>query len=194
MIQVVEFDWPSFENFARRRVLPDMPGSVTVIGVADGGLPLARRMHELLTNGARPQPGYVELSCRRPSTKVKKKSPIRESLLRGLFRILPRQILDALRRVEHHRLSERRELEQERQITCDTSIQGDVDCILVVDDAVDSGSSLLQIHKYLTQEEGIPSGRIRFLTGAVTQKSPYIQPDYYWSSGVLVRFPWSLDG
>lgn len=194
MIRVVEFDSTAFENFATRAALGNLPGSVLVIGVANGGLPLARKVHELLRADVGRESVYAEITCQRPSTGVKKKSPFRTATIRAVFRILPTPVLDRLRALEHARLAQRRQGHLEREVHFSGSVRPDAfDWVLIVDDAVDSGSSLHHIRHYLTHEQGIPAAKLRVLVAAVTQDAPLVEPDYAWTRGVLVRFPWSLD-
>lgn len=194
MIKVIDFDWASFESFVVREVAPNIQGSIVIIGIANGGLPLAERVHELLSRLNFSTLEYTQLTCQRPSTRSKKKSRVRIWLLTTLFKLAPRRLVDWLRTLEHNRLSQRRGGDLERDIRfINNTPTHEADCILLVDDAIDSGASLQQIREYLTIHEQVDEAKIRALVAAVTQDRPLVEPDYAWSRGSLVRFPWSLD-
>ena len=64
--------------------------------------------------------------------------------------------------------------------------------ILVVDDAVDSGETLLSVVKGI--KELWADLQIYTAVMTVTTKRPLIRPDVtLWNDGTLIRFPWSKD-
>lgn len=64
--------------------------------------------------------------------------------------------------------------------------------ILVVDDAVDSGNTLMAVKETI---ESLDSDvEIRTAAITVTTSAPAIIPDYYiYHNRTLIRFPWSKD-
>lgn len=194
MIKVIDFDWPGFERFAIQEALVGVRGLVVVIGVAEGGLPLARRIHELALERESTTSVYTELKCQRPSTQMKKKSAGRERIVRALLSLLSKESLDWLRALEHRHLVKRRSGDLERNIELgDVVSLESADLVLIVDDAIDSGASMARIRSYLSRDRGVATEKIRVIVAAVTQSSPLVEPDFVWSRGALVRFPWSLD-
>lgn len=64
--------------------------------------------------------------------------------------------------------------------------------ILIVDDAVDSGSTMASVINLLNQE--FPGNIIRTAAITVTTSTSLVEVDYaLYREGVLVRFPWSND-
>ncbi len=111
-----------------------------LVGVRTGGLVVAETMAEQ----ASPPLPVLPLTCRRPSTSFKSRFPG----LRPLLAVLPEPLLNALRRAEHRLTSGHRRAARPTEIDLDEAIaignwlrmlpRGAR--VLVVDDAVDSGS------------------------------------------------------
>ncbi len=67
-----------------------------------------------------------------------------------------------------------------------------VRCLLIVDDAVDSGTSLAAV--VTAVRKTYPSIIIRSAVITVTGDNPLYMPDYYlYNDSILVRMPWSID-
>ena len=65
--------------------------------------------------------------------------------------------------------------------------------ILIVDDAVDSGSTMAAVRKAINAIAN-PSAVIKIAAITVTTPAPFIEPDFFLLYRyVLCRFPWSLD-
>jgi hypoxanthine-guanine phosphoribosyltransferase len=107
---------------------------------------------------------------------------------------------DWLRVMEHQLLTARKRAPTEPYAFDTGERQGLVDwlgrnrpqpVLLVVDDAVDSGATLMRVLAELRKL--VPDGTvIRSAVVAVTTKTPLIEPDYVFHRQ-LCRFPWSLD-
>lgn len=65
-------------------------------------------------------------------------------------------------------------------------------CVMVVDDAVDSGITLAAVLRTL-RACCPPATELRTAAITVTRPDPVVKPDYALYRGVLCRFPWSFD-
>ena len=64
--------------------------------------------------------------------------------------------------------------------------------VLVVDDAVDSGNTLLSVVKGI--RIAAPDAEVHNAVMTQTFPKPVIEPDVaLWNDGTLIRFPWSKD-
>lgn len=197
-MKVFDFEWEKFDEFSLA-IFDEISGlgfkRVLVVGVAEGGLPIGEHFANRLRADAGLLVNYSVVKCQRSSTKLKKSNPKKEELLRIVFRNTPRPVLNFLRVIEHYKLSRRLKADQDREVIANTELEQfsrSSDFILVVDDAVDSGASLKTVVDFI-KKTALPGSIIKTLAVTVTQKNPLITPDYYLFSGVLVRFPWSLD-
>jgi hypoxanthine phosphoribosyltransferase len=164
-----------------------------VIGIPTGGAWVAQAMTKASPTGL----PMLELTCRRPSTKLKTGSTIKQVVAR-----LPRPVVDRLRQIEHAMLTRKapsrpssgyqfvaQELERIAAWIADARR---APSLLIVDDAIDSGATLLQVTDALRNLA--PQGTtIRSAVITVTTDQPLIQPDYTMFHRQLCRFPWSLD-
>jgi hypoxanthine phosphoribosyltransferase len=158
--------------------------NILVIGIESGGIPIAKSVSKYLIS-KNMNVKYGSLKCCRPSSKKKKKF----NYLANLVRFLPRRFTDYLRILEHRFLSTKKPKVREISNIVMPTIE-EVDSIVLIDDAVDSGYSLEYVIDYLlkTFNVNVYSGVV-----VVTQESPVIEPDIYCYRNVLIRFPWSLD-
>ena len=153
------------------------PAPDLVVGIASGGEHVARQIF--------PTVAHASVTCRRPSTAIKAAiGPVF-----SLVRILPRAMRDGLRMMEARRLrgGSRREaphvdIPEEALSARD---------ILVVDDAVDSGTTMRAVVQALRKAN--PAARIRTAAIVVTMPEPQIWPDTVLFTNVLIRFPWARD-
>jgi uncharacterized protein len=161
-----------------------------LVGIRTGGHVVAEAMAR-----ASPTPiPVLPLTCRRGSTDAK-------SPLRPLLAVLPRQAVDGLRWLEHRLLSTRRRAHAKPQRIDRTEAatigrylaHGPASQrVLVVDDAVDSGTTLATVLRVL--REASPAGtQFRCAAVTVTLPQPLVEPDFMLYRGVLCRFPWSFD-
>jgi hypoxanthine phosphoribosyltransferase len=163
-----------------------------VIGIRSGGYKVAETMIPYF-----PHVPLLPITCRRPTTKKKQKS----SLLKSLLRKLPQPITSRLRIIEHIILTQLRP-PQQSVFTPDkdelTVIENYLrqyrgkPNILIVDDAVDSGSTLAAVVNAIAQIAGA-GATIKTAVITVTTASPFVEPNFILYRYVLCRFPWSLD-
>lgn len=192
---VLSFDNESFETacgLLMRRVLGDGRPDL-IVGIPTGGLFVAEAMNHA-AGGAIP---IRTLTCRRPSTRFKYAAAI----IRGLLSRLPRAIVDRLRLIEHRLLTRAprrpaaasRQFDERELAAFEDWIAhaGDTPSILVVDDAVDSGVTLLEVLG--TVRKRAPTARVRSAVITVTSDTPLVYPDFALYDGQLCRFPWSVD-
>jgi hypoxanthine phosphoribosyltransferase len=163
---------------------------VLLVGVRTGGLVVAETMARL---GSLP---VLPLTCRRPSTAFKSRVPG----LKPLLATLPEQLLNALRRAEHHLVSVHRRTEQPAWIDLAEAVAignwarilSRSARVLIVDDAVDSGVTLATVLQTV-RDVCPPEVEVRTAVITVTTEHPVVAPDYALYRGVLCRFPWSFD-
>lgn len=163
-----------------------------LVAIANGGCPVA----ENISINIEHMGGYLVVKRQRPGTANKE----RMILLKNLLKRLPPAINDRLRILEMAIAEWRfvRSRDKPRKSSAVLIIQ---DCqlpeesirrILVVDDAVDSGATLVDVGRYL--RERYPQSNLRFAALTITHRQPLIQPDYYVHTRSILKFPWSLDG
>ncbi|MDM1061211.1 hypothetical protein HXZ62_01365 [Empedobacter falsenii] len=192
-MKVVNFNQKIFESFLHEELKDFLieNSSVLIIGIREGGIPIAEMVKVNLENITSTQLDFITIKCQRPSTKSKKKSFIVKYLLKNLFKVLPQFFLNQVRIYEHKFLMNNGN--QDRELYLPENLQLDnYHKILIVDDAVDSGYTLKNVVDKL--EKNNSSAKIYSLAVVVTDKNAVKIPDYYLYSDVLIRFPWSLDG
>ena len=193
---VLSFDRDSFEETCgdlMRAVCHDRAPDV-LIGIPTGGRHVARAMAKA-TGFTTP---ILEMTCRRPSSKLKPGS----GAIKRTIAKLPRPALDRLRVIEHAILTrmsgsppstpyrfEQRELDAIERWAAGA---GRRPTILVVDDAVDSGATLSQV---LERVRHLAPRNATILSAAITVTTarPRAMPDYSLFHRQLCRFPWALD-
>ncbi|MDM1546507.1 hypothetical protein HX096_01360 [Empedobacter falsenii] len=192
-MKVVNFNQKIFESFLHEELKDFLieNSSVLIIGIKEGGIPIAEMVKVNLENITSTQLDFVTIKCQRPSTKSKKRNSFIKSSLKNLFKILPQFFLNQVRIYEHKFLMNNGN--QDRELYLPENLQLDnYHKILIVDDAVDSGYTLKNVVDKL--EKNNSSAKIYSLAVVVTDKNAVKIPDYYLYSDVLIRFPWSLDG
>jgi hypoxanthine-guanine phosphoribosyltransferase len=65
--------------------------------------------------------------------------------------------------------------------------------ILIVDDAIDSGTTIKTVEEVLVKKLGIEKSCIKILAIVKTRENSIIEPDAVKYRNVLIRFPWSKD-
>ncbi len=163
-----------------------------IIGIRSGGYHVAKIMAETT-----PQAALLGITCRRPSTQKKQ----RYSIFKRLLCKLPHFITDRLRLLEHIIITslcvpKRTALipDAGELAAIEHTLQrvGGAARILIVDDAVDSGSTIAAVHKAIKNIAN-PSAVIKIAAITVTTTTPFIEPDFSLYRYVLCRFLWSLD-
>lgn len=194
-MKVVNFKRNEFESFLEIS-LKDWKidsSKILILGIKEGGVHLAEDVYDFLTFESGNEVDLKFIKCQRPSTSLKKKSNLRKQVLEFMFKISPVFVLDILRNIEHYFLTSK-EIEFNREVILEDEIDfNKYDKILIVDDAVDSGVTLVEVSKFVEQSNTINS-LIKSLAVVVTSNNSIINPDYYLYKDVLIRFPWSLDG
>ena len=104
---------------------------------------------------------------------------------------MPRFVNDALRLAESWVLSRRAPRPAGFHGCLPEGLDGK-QAILIVDDAVDSGSTMLSVRDAVAA--AFPQAYVRCAAIAVTTDKPLIVPDYsLYLKNFLIRFPWSAD-
>ncbi|MEZ9135574.1 phosphoribosyltransferase family protein [Vibrio sp. 10N.286.52.B1] len=159
-----------------------------IIGVASGGLPMAKSVYENYKVVSK-NVDYYELKCQRPSTKSKETKLFNIDISRVLKK-MPKPILNQLRVIEHTFLSKKRNSQRE-VIYKSELIFSTYDLIFVIDDAVDSGYSLKYVVDFI--KDKAPKSDVISSVYVTTQEDPIYSPNYSHLENVLIRFPWSKD-
>jgi len=164
-----------------------------VVGVRTGGLTVARAM----VRAAATNLPVLPITCQRAATATKG----RLRWLRPLLAALPLPLVDFLRRLEHRLLITRRVRKPPMQtidraeaaaIATMLATPTEAPRVLVADDAVDSGVTLITVLRLL-REICPPGSEIRSAAITQTLEHPAVRPDYVLYRGLLCRFPWSFD-
>lgn len=162
-------------------VLSKMPQGVDlIVAIPQGGRFVAKEMMQSM-----PACEYAEIKLQRPSTKHKR------GRVKSLLSLLPTRLLDVLRVAESYALQIKRKTVPSIVIPAGTIPQG-CKSVLIVDDSVDSGCTLLAVKRAI--EANRPDVEICTAVIAVTTKHPLIQPDVRaFDTPLLVRYHWSAD-
>ncbi len=159
-----------------------------IVSVASGGTCVVESIEdEIFDLGISTE----SLLCQRPGTPAKERMR-----LKLLTKRLPLSFRNALRVAEHivRLLLKGVQSHNKRNVTVispNLSCQAPPTRILVIDDAVDSGDTLVSVERFL--RAGHPSADIRFGVLTQTRKKVSRDPDYSLYKSVLIRFPWSSD-
>ena len=165
-----------------------------LIGIRSGGYVVAEAMSESI--GGRIL--LLPITRQRPSTEKKKQSAgFKEILAR-----MPYLVTNRLRVLEHRLLTEWKPKAPKPSFVPDPAEIAEISYqlqqlgkdarILIIDDSVDSGATLLVVRDTivaLADEEA----EVRTASVTITTPSPLIQPDFFLYQYVLCRFPWSFD-
>ncbi len=165
-----------------RQILASGYSPELVIGIRTGGEYVANEMKYLIPDA---EFKYVELQ--RPTTSHK-------NSVKNILTSLPTPLLNLLRIIESYLLSLKRPSEKDLpSFSLPEDIREQLPRrILIVDDAVDSGKTLLSIITALKELNNKHDIRSAVIT--VTTDAPIVEPDYsLYHDKTLIRFPWSLD-
>lgn len=164
--------------------LPDV-----VISIATGGDYVAENMKDSLSCD------FYSVKKRRSTTK--KKESLAGRIVFKAILLLPYSITNLLRKIEHYHLNRDIPIANVGDVDgteviakfCQKSI---VKNILIVDDAVDSGNTLLSVIESLKNIFG-DSVTMKSAAIVVTTDHSVVYPDFFLYKNALVRFPWSKD-
>lgn len=192
-MKVIDFEINKFEHFVRNH-FGQIIGSnqnVLIVAVAEGGIPVAELVRGIFIE-QNSNPEILKIKAQRPSTKQKKSGKFSKTVLKTVFRFLPKFLLDKFRVWEHLYLSKNR-IQERKIIQINELKSSQFDLVLIVDDAVDSGITMKKVIEFTREKLG-NSPEIKTLAVVLTQKNPVYSPDFCMFQNVLIRFPWSLDG
>jgi len=173
-----------------------------IIGVRTGGYYLAEQMEDVLAHKV----PLLPITCRRPGTAKKEKS----GLFKRVLRHMPYLVTNPLRIAEHIYLTSgqkskpRKEFNPpEEEVLALRAKLAELQAglgrpvrILIADDAIDSGATLVAVKSLVEAEARLaaPAGAdVRLAAVTVTTKAPLIEPDFLLYRMVLCRFSWSFD-
>lgn len=151
-----------------------------IVGITYGGARVAELMFENVE--------HCEVTCRRRSSEHKD----RAGLLFSVIKRLPLGCRNMLRIAEARFLRSRSRSTVVALAPKATSAISQAKRVLVVDDAVDSGTTLKAV---LDAISNIPGKRV-VATAAVTvtTSKPVVMPDFcLYNNSTLIRFPWAKD-
>lgn len=135
-----------------------------------------------------------DVTLQRPSTKAK------NATAGKILPLFPIFILDAMRMAESVMLRLRRKMSTSAllpEVTLDNRLaallsETESPEILVIDDAVDSGTTLAAVIRAIVKAN--PAAKIKSAVITATTSTPVARPDFsLYSNHTLIRFPWSKD-
>ena len=162
-----------------------------IIGVLNGGGYVGRQIVQVSPK----ETTYVEVKIQRDGTTKKEKG-----LIHRILQSLPYGVLNILRILESIVLeykSKKNNTKRKGTIKLPDNVvsflsDGENKKVLLVDDAIDSGATLLLIKQYLMSKFENIDVKIAVIT--ITTKQPLVVADYYrFYNRTLIRFPWSND-
>jgi len=191
MMKIIEFDNGTFDSECRRlSQLIANENFSAIIGIKKGGYHVAAVIWQEF-----PEKSLFFIETCRPETRIKSKLKINFFLRRS-----PQKINDILRSIEHKirefNFSHLIFQEKNRKVILEEDFidwlkKNPSTTIVLVDDAVDSGRTMLAS----INEIRFIQHSVKIVTVAITQtfKNPAVVPNYVLHHQCLVRFPWSMD-
>lgn len=175
------------KKIQKNQWIPDI-----IIGIATGGIYISRPLwKEIEKNGWNGE--YFEIKLSRPSTEKKKKLNIGKILKK-----LPYPILNILRNLEvmSFELTKPNTFDhsKENRVVFPLELEQNIlktKNILLIDDAIDTGSTILAIKNVIQKLNTKADVKVAVLT--VTHKRPFLEPDFTLYRRVLLRCPWAVD-
>lgn len=113
-----------------------------------------------------------------------------KSALKSVLRYLPRKVTHLLRQVEIK--SNIHGVQKERHAHIDGAFPPKNKNLLIVDDAVDTGSSLKVICDFLSAH-GYKENNFKTAALTVTQPNTIVRPDFVLFEDIAFCFPWAYD-
>ncbi|MEC3907306.1 hypothetical protein VOI54_09780 [Tamlana sp. 2201CG12-4] len=118
--------------------------------------------------------------------------------IKFLLKKLPYSILNRLRVIESRRVEEsinhiNKEILKDQVVDFqfDYTKYEEINTVLIVDDAIDSGKTMFVVKNSLSNL--FPNAQIKTAVISWTIEDSIINPDYFIYKKTLVRFPWSKD-
>ncbi len=175
------------KKIQKNQWIPDI-----IIGIATGGVYISRPLwDEIEKNGWNGK--YFEIKLSRSSSEKKKKLNIGKILKK-----LPYPILDILRNLEvmAFELNKPKTFDhsKENRVVFPRELECNIlkaKSILLIDDAVDTGNTILAIKNVIQRLNAKADVKVAVLT--VTHKRPFLEPDFTLYRRVLLRCPWAED-
>ncbi|MCM1369564.1 MAG: hypothetical protein NC204_04250 [Candidatus Amulumruptor caecigallinarius] len=171
----------------------------TIVSIAAGGDYVAEAVIRNIAHNGKEIPAHFSVKRRRKGSSLKKGN------LKSLISMMPRGICNLLRIAESkfYALAGKFNKYKFNPVEIPAELislmrTGKSRRILIVDDAVDSGGTLLDVaislNNAITPDFGIIP-EIRTAVIVVTRRNPSIIPDYsiYPEGQFLIRFPWAVD-
>lgn len=168
-----------------RHVVGQLQKKIEATGFVPDAVLSIRRGGEFVGEQMFPGKPHYAVTLQRESTKRKK------GILKNVFRIMPRFLLDRMRILEAWLLSH----SSHKAVLSANVILPDLNphrSILIVDDAVDSGATLASVFNVARTQFLHTDFKTAAIT--VTTEKPLINPDFsIYNNLTLIRFPWSID-
>lgn len=113
-----------------------------------------------------------------------------KSTIKIILRYLPRSVTHLLRKFEAK--SQIHNFKKSRNVYIEKIYPPKAQSILIVDDAIDTGSTLLHVLNFL-ENKGYNRNCIKIAVITATQNNPVCKADFSLFHKVLFAFPWSYD-
>lgn len=163
-----------------------------IIGVLTGGGAVGQRVYKHFASLG--DVLYAEISIERATTGIKRRFGLKK-----ILRLLPEGLLNVLRVVEVLLLelkatvvTPKRAGEIVLSAAVDKELSQGNKKVLVVDDCVDTGATLLKVSDFL-KEKFPSSNQVKFAVVTKAHRKVLLEVDFFLFNRVLIRFPWSMD-
>ena len=163
-----------------------------IIGVLTGGGSVGQRVYKHFASLG--DVLYAEISIERATTGIKRRFGLKK-----ILRLLPEGLLNVLRVVEVLLLelkamifTPKRAGEIVLSAAIDKELSQGNKKVLVVDDCVDTGATLLKVSDFL-KEKYPSSNQVKFAVVTKAHRKALLEVDFFLFNRVLIRFPWSMD-
>jgi hypoxanthine phosphoribosyltransferase len=124
----------------------------------------------------------IGIHARRPENRIKK-------IGSNLYSMIPRVFREILRKIDL-KVSKNN---LEREVILDSSVDfKQQESILIVDDSLDTGSTLTSVKDALVDRGANPK-RIKIVVINTTLDTSIIKPDFVYKRNVIFGYPWSQD-
>lgn len=163
-----------------------------IIGVLTGGGFVGQRVYKHFASLGNVL--YAEISIERATTGIKTRYGLKK-----ILRLLPEGLLNVLRVIEVLLLelkamifTPKRAGEIVLSAAIDKELSQGNKKVLVVDDCVDTGATLLKVSDFL-KEKYPSSNQVKFAVVTKAHRKALLEVDFFLFNRVLIRFPWSMD-